>query len=51
MRHQDADQTLRRDIISHFALRLVYCREYVFATIREFNIFPFEIREFYILPC
>ncbi|KAF3323647.1 putative DNA primase large subunit [Carex littledalei] len=27
MKHQDVDETLRKDIISHFALRLVYCRE------------------------
>lgn len=42
MKHQDADETLRKDIISHFALRLVYCREYVLATI---------VRQFYTLHC
>jgi DNA primase large subunit len=26
MRHQDPAETLNKDIISHFVLRLVYCR-------------------------
>ena len=29
MRHQDPAETLNKDIISHFVLRLVYCRTYV----------------------
>lgn len=29
MRHQDASEVMNKDVISHFVLRLVYCRTYV----------------------
>ncbi|RZR90502.1 hypothetical protein BHM03_00018400, partial [Ensete ventricosum] len=34
MRHQDPSEEMNKDIISHFVLRLVYCRTIVFSTLQ-----------------